>query len=128
DHKHRGRLNLQVGFPPNLALKVDATMKFIETLAFPDDDPLAHLFAGAPLTSGKCVFPSYSFAAFQNASISSRGRSLNSLPFSRASPSMARNRRPNFPLASLSAISASTFKNRESFTAAKSKSPSSSSV
>src|SRR2546430_1400974 len=128
DHKHRRRLNLQVGLPPNLALKVHATMKFVEALAFPDDNPLAHLFVCTPLSSAECGFSSDLFAASHNSSIFSRGRSLNSRPVSRASLSMARNRRANFVLAFLSAISGSTFKNLERFTAAKSKSPNSSSV
>src|SRR5690349_6888993 len=128
DHKRRCRLNLQVGFPPNLTLKFHATMKLIEVLAFPDDDPLAHPFVCDPIICGKRVCASDFFAASQNASISSRGRSLNALPDPRASRSMVRNRLVNFALAFLSAISGSTFKNRERFTAAKSKSPSSSSV
>src|SRR5712664_214642 len=127
-NKHGSRLDFQVGFSPNLALELHATMEFIETLALPNDDLLAHCFACAALISGERDFPSDFFAASQNASISSRGRSLNSRPFFRASPSMARNRRENFALAFLSAISGSIFRNRERFTAAKSKSPSSSSI
>src|SRR5256884_3627331 len=128
DHKHGSRLDLQVAFPPDLALEIHATVEVIETLAFPNDDLLAHCFVAAQLISGKRGFPSDFFAASQNASISSRGRSLNSRPFFRASLSMARNRRENFALAFLRAISGSIFKNRERFTVAKSKSPSSSSI
>src|SRR6202171_993167 len=128
DDKHGSRLDFQVGFSPNLALELHATMEFIETFALPSDDLLAHCFAGAALISSECGFPSDFFAASQNASISSRGRSLNSRSFFRASLSMARNRRANFALAFLSAISGSIFKNRDRFTAAKSKSPNSSST
>src|SRR5947208_10959609 len=107
DHKHRSWLNLRLGLAPNLALEIHATMKFIESLAFPDDDPLAHLFVCAPLISGKRAFASDFFAASHNDSISSRVRSLNSRPDSLARLSMARNRRSNFALAFLSAISGS---------------------
>src|SRR5260370_29585942 len=88
----------------------------------------AHLFVGAPFISCNRGFPSALLVASHNASISSRGRSLNSRPFFRASLSISRQRRENFVLAFLSAISGSIFRNRERFTAAKSTSPSSSSV
>src|SRR5260370_15291647 len=127
-YKHRSRLDFQVGFSPNLALEIHATMEFIQTLALPNGDLLAHCFAGVPLISGTRGFPSAFFAASQNASISSRGRFLNSRPLFRASPYRARNLRKNFALAFLSAISGSIFKKRERFTAAKNKSPSSSSI
>src|SRR5260370_27646068 len=126
--KHSSRLDFQVGLSQNLALEIHATMEFIETRALPNGDLLVHCFVGVPLFSGKRGFPSDFFAASQNASISSRGRFLNSRPFFRASPSMARNLRENFALAFLSAISGSIFKKRERFTAATNKSPPSSSI
>src|SRR6266853_3162324 len=127
-HKHGSRLDFKVGFSPNLALEFHSTMEVMETPALPNDDLPAHCPFAAQLISGKRSFPSDFFAAAQNASISSRGRSLNSRPFFRASPSMARNLRENFAFAFLRAISGSIFKNRERFTAAKSKSPNSSSI
>src|SRR2546427_231608 len=128
DDKHSARLDFQVGFSPNRALEIDTMMEVIEALAFPNDDFLAHCFVCAPLFSGNRGFRSAFLVASQSASISSRGRSLNSRPFFRASLSISRNRRENFVLAFLRAISGSIFKNRERFTAAKSKSPSSSSI
>src|SRR5712664_274189 len=80
DHKHGSRLDFQVGFTPNLALEIHATMEVIETLALPNDDRPAHYLVAAQLISGKRGFPSDFFAAAQNASISTRGRSLNSRP------------------------------------------------
>src|SRR5260370_20547340 len=124
--KHGSRLDFQVGFSPNLALQIHATMEFIETLTLPNGDLLAHCFVGVPLISGRRGFPSDFFAASQNASISSRGRFLNSRPFFRASLSMARNLRETFALAFLSAISGSIFKKRDRFTAGQNKSPRSS--
>jgi hypothetical protein len=47
DHKHGSRLDFQVGFSPNLALEIHATMEVIETLALPNDDLLAHCFVAA---------------------------------------------------------------------------------
>jgi hypothetical protein len=69
DHKHGGRLDLQVGFSPDLALELHATMEFIEAFALPHDDFLAHCFVCAPLNGGECGFPSDFFAASQNLSI-----------------------------------------------------------
>src|SRR6266852_7005131 len=128
DHKHGGRLDFQVGFSPYLSLEVHATAEVIEAFALSNGDLPAHCFDGAPFIAGEGGFPSGFFAASHKASISSRRRSLNSRPSFRAIRSMARNRRENFALAFLSAISGSIFKNRERFTAAKSKSPSSSSI
>src|SRR5229473_2616961 len=128
NHKHGGRLNFQVGFSPYLSLEVHATAEVIEAFALSNGDLPAHCFDGAPFIAGEGGFPSGFFAASHKASISSRRRSLNSRPSFRAIRSMARNRRENFALAFLSAISGSIFKNRERFTAAKSKSPSSSSI
>src|SRR5712664_999186 len=125
DDEQRGRLNLQVRFSPNFALQVHATMKFIEAFAFANNNIRAHRLARAPLRS---IFCSVRLARSQSASISSRGRFLNSRPPSRASFSMERNLRENFALAFFRAISGSTFRNRARFTAAKSKSPSSSST
>src|SRR5260370_9684581 len=128
DHKHGRWFDFQIGFSPNRALQVDTMVEVIEALAFPDDNLPAHLFVGAPFISCNRGFPSALLVASHNASISSRGRSLNSRPLFRASLSISRKRRENFVLAFLSAISGSIFRNRERFTAAKSKSPSSSSV
>src|SRR2546426_9708451 len=128
DDKHRARLDFQVGFSPNRALEIDTMMEVIEALAFPNDDFLAHCFVCAPLFSGNRGFRSAFLVASQSASISSRGRSLNSRPFFRASLSISRNRRENFVLAFLRAISGSIFKNLDRLTAAKSRSPSSSSI
>src|SRR5713226_2889063 len=128
NHKHGGRLNFQVGFSPDPSLEFDATMELLDPFALSNNNLLAHGFAGVPFAAGNFGFPSDFFAFSQNSSISSRGRSLNCRPFFRASASMERNRRENFALAFLSAISGSIFKNRERFTAANSKSPSSSSI
>src|SRR5260370_3590512 len=127
DHKQGRWLDFQIGFSPNRALQVDTMVEVIEALAFPDDNLPAHLFVGAPFISCNRGFPSALLLASHNASISSRGRFLNSRPFFRASLSISRKRRENFVLAFLSAISGSIFRNRESFTAAKSKSTTSSS-
>src|SRR5258708_38818539 len=128
DHKQSARLDFQVSFSPNRALQIHATMEIIEALALPNDDFRPHGFVCAPLISDNRGFPSALLAASQSASIPSRGRSLNSWPSFRASLSISRKRRENFALAFLRAISGSIFKKRERFTAAKSKSPSSSSV
>src|SRR5258708_2054713 len=128
DHKQSARLDFQVSFSPDRALQIHATMEIIEALALPNDDFRAHCFDCAPLVSGNRGFPSAFLMVSQSVSISSRGRSLNSWPSFRASLSISRKRRENFALALLSAISGSIFKKRERFTAAKSKSPSSSSV
>jgi len=65
DHKHGSRLDFQVGFSPNLALEIHATMEVIETLALPNDDLPAHCLVAAQLISGKRGFPSDFFAAAQ---------------------------------------------------------------
>src|SRR5258708_27878860 len=108
DGEHRGRFDLEVRFAPNFALEMHAAMKFIETLAFADNDIRAHRLARAPLISIFCSVP---LASSQSPSISSRERFLNSRPLSRASFSMERNLRENFALAFFSAISGSTFRN-----------------
>src|SRR6266851_1864260 len=128
NHKHGGRLNFQVGFSPDPSLEFDATMELLDPFALSNNNLLAHGFAGVPFAAGNFGFPSGFFAASHKASISSRRRSLNCRPSFRAIRSMARNRRENFALAFFSAISGSIFRNRERFTAAKSKSPSSSSI
>src|SRR5882757_8955374 len=83
DHKQSARLDFQVSFSPNRALQIHAPMEIIKALAFPNDDFLAHCFVCVPLISGNRCFPSAFLLAFHNASISSRGRSLNSRPFFR---------------------------------------------
>src|SRR5260370_28491382 len=128
DHKHSAGLDFQVGFSPNRALQIHATMEIIKALAFPNDDFLAHCFVCAPLISANRRFPSAFLVASQSASISARGRSLNSRPFFRASLSISRKRRENFALAFFRAFSGSIFKKRKRFTPAKIKSPRTSSV
>src|SRR5690242_103061 len=133
-HERCDWLNFQVCFAPNLALESHATLKLLELLAFANLDARAHFracaFASSPGTpiAGSASGSSAPFAASQRASISSRGRSLNSRPDSRARASMARNRRENFAFAFFSAISGSTCTNRARFTAANKKSPISSSI
>src|SRR5437016_2353166 len=80
-NKHGSRLDLQVGFSPNLALELDTTMEIIEALTFPNDDVPGHGFVGAPPITGKYGFPSDFLVWSQNTSICSRGRFLNSRPY-----------------------------------------------
>src|SRR5215469_8665941 len=69
-HKHRCRLHLQVGLAPNLALQLDASVKFFQLRALSNDDAFAHgLFSAARAT----VFCSLRFAASHSASISGLG-------------------------------------------------------
>src|SRR2546430_4077763 len=68
DHKHGSRLDFQVGFSPNLALEIHATMEVIETLALPNDDLLAHCCVPAQLISGKRGFPSDFFRSEEHTS------------------------------------------------------------
>src|SRR5258707_3346048 len=128
DYKYRCRLDFQLGFLPNLSLKFHAAMEFLEAFALPNDDSFAHDFVCAPSSSRNRGFSSACLVASQSPSISPRGKSLNSRPLFCASLSIPRNRRENFALAFFNAISGSTFKNRERFTAANSKSPTSSSI
>src|SRR5258707_2468511 len=128
DYKYRCRLDFQLGFLPNLSLKFHAAMEFLEPFALPNDDSLAHDLVCAPSSSRNRGFSSACLVASQSPSIPPRGKSLTSRPLFCASLSIPRNRRENFALAFFNAISGSTFKNRERFTEANSKSPSSSSI
>src|SRR5438105_1906030 len=127
-HKQRGGLDFQVRLTPDLPLEFHATMELLQRLELAHNDVSAHLRACAFSSSLASDFPSASFAASHSASISSRGRPLNSRPDSRAKASIARNLRENFAFAFFSAISGSTCKNRARFTAANRKSPISSSI
>src|SRR5215469_324769 len=127
-NKRRDRLDFQIRLTPNQALEFHATLKVLELLALADPDPSAHFRACAFASSRVADSPSASFVPSQRASISSRRRSLNSRPDSRARASIARNRCENFALAFFRAISGSTCRNRAKFTAANKKSPISSSV
>src|SRR6266849_3378296 len=128
DDEHRGGFHFQVRFAPDFTLEVHTLMKLLELLAFADNDFRTHRLVRAPLMAFPSDFAPILLVESHSASISSRGRSWNSWPPSRARCSIARKRRENFALAFFKAISGSTFKNRERFTAAKSKSPSSSSI
>src|SRR5277367_4404727 len=118
-HEYCGRLNLERLFAPDLALQGHAGVKLFQRVATADYHWRVH--GVAPRRFSRC------FATSQNFSISSRGTLANSLPPSRAMASIARNREENFPLARLRAISGSIFRKRARFTAAKSRSPISSS-
>src|SRR6266849_4923590 len=124
-HEHRHRLHFQVRLAPNLALQVHARLELFQRRAPSHNDALAHRFCAAPLSPSSL---SRRFAASHNDSISIRGTFSKARPLARASRSISRNLRENFAFAFFSAISGSTFRKRARFTAAKSKSPISSST
>src|ERR1700719_5078568 len=133
-HKHRHRFHFQVRFAPNFALQLHARLILLQRRALSHHDTRAHRFCAASRSSG-CptlgfcgwVF-SWVLAASHSDSISARGTFSKSRPLSFASRSISRNLRENFAFAFFNAISGSTFRNRARFTAAKNKSPISSST
>src|SRR2546423_6455624 len=101
NNEHRGRLDLQILFAPNLALQRDAIMKFFQRCTRPDDDSAAHDRASRAC---EAIMFSARFACSQNASISSRETFSRARPLWAARRSMVWNRRTNFALALLKAI------------------------
>jgi len=97
-HKHGSRLDFQSASPQISRWSSTQRWKSFETSHSRTMNLLPHCLAGAPFHLWQAsASPSDFFAASQpDASICSRARSLNSRPFFRASPSMARNRRENF--------------------------------
>ena len=126
--KHSGRLDFECLFAPDFPLELHALVKLLNRLALAHHHLRSHHFPSVSGAIEAAGWSSAAFVAFQSASIFSLGRFLNSRPAARAASSMARNRLENFALDFFSAISGSVFKKRERFTAAKSKSPNSSSI
>src|SRR6266404_6999580 len=136
-HEHRHRLGFQVRFAPDFALQLHTRAKFLECATLSNYDsfaPLRFLRAGIhrfPATSPRPLSErpvSERLVASHSLSFSSRGTSAKVPPLSAARRSISRNRCENFALAFFSAISGSTSKKRARFTAAKSRSPISSST
>src|SRR4029077_8425825 len=126
-HKQRRGLDFEVFFAPDFLLQCNASLKLLDARAFSDDDLPSHHALRASIDFRESPF-SARFAASHNSSICSRGTSASAAPLFAASSSIRRNFAENFAFAFFSAISGSTCRKRAKFTAAKSKSPISSSV
>src|SRR6266849_2786015 len=124
-HEHRHRFYLQVRLAPDLALQSHARFVLFQHSALSHHDAFVHRFCAASLSPSS---PSRRFAASHSDSISPRGTFSKARPLALANRSISRNLRENFAFAFFRAISGSTFRKRARFTAAKSKSPISSST
>ena len=137
------RFDFEVGFLPDFPLQRHAKVKFVERLALADDDVRSSSVGGAD--AGVLRFRGLRFAVGRFLRIAcSFFRCVSLRPTTilfpreafhrmcghsaRAAFSISMKRRRNFALAFLSAISGSTCTNLARFTAAKSRSPSSSSA
>src|SRR5580698_8115880 len=136
DEEAGDRLDFEVFLAPDLPLERNAGFKLGKSSALTYDDAVAHR-CGATLrmpprletgpTAAACAAFN-SLAEFQSDSFSGRGTSANLRPRVAATRSISWKRRTNLPLARLSAISGSMCRKRARLTAAKRRSPSSSSA